>query len=394
MIEATDRLDAPAVSVVVPTFQRREYVQRAVASVLAQTYEDFELIVADDGSTDGTREALTGLDPRIRYEWQENRGVAAARNLALRLARGEIVAFLDSDDRWLPNHLSIVTDVLARHPEAVLVSTCPGYRLRGAAPSESAQPIDLLPSLLLGSQIGYVPCVAVRREALLVAGSFDERLPVWEDIDLWLRLSILGPFCLLGHRTVECQTTAGGLKQRGISSGAYLEAIDRSARTAEEALLRIERPDIVELKAHARAEVRLVDGVRAIVSHDSEAARSALAEAYYLAPALSRKPGQTLNLLRHTTLGPGDMLPAIVTTASLLPDRNSDTVRYLWAYAFVLALRARRFRQAATYLHRSSVFLNPGVLVRTRALSARLIRNWLHSRTDHPPENAAVEVGS
>src|SRR5438132_3254976 len=102
----------PAVSVIVPTFQRREYVVRAVGSVLAQTYEDFELIVVDDGSTDGTGEALAGLDGRLRYLWQENRGTGAARNTGLRLARGEIVAFLDSDNRWLPHHLGIVTEVL------------------------------------------------------------------------------------------------------------------------------------------------------------------------------------------------------------------------------------------------------------------------------------------
>ena len=110
------------ISVIIPTYQRREYVARAVRSVLVQTFSDFELIVIDDGSTDGTDEALTGLDSRLRYQWQENGGPGAARNAGIALARGEIVAFLDSDNRWLPRHLAIVTDVLERHPEAVLVS--------------------------------------------------------------------------------------------------------------------------------------------------------------------------------------------------------------------------------------------------------------------------------
>src|SRR2546421_13038913 len=100
---------APAVSVIVPTFQRREYVVRAVGSVLAQTYEDFELIVVDDGSTDGSGVALAGLDCRLRYLWQENRGTGAARQKGLGLVRGEIVAFLASHYTWLPPHLWIVT---------------------------------------------------------------------------------------------------------------------------------------------------------------------------------------------------------------------------------------------------------------------------------------------
>ncbi len=77
----------PTVSVVIPTYQRRDDVLRAVESVLAQSFEDFEVIVVDDGSTDGTAEALAGLDPRLRYVWHENRGTGAARNAGLRLAR-------------------------------------------------------------------------------------------------------------------------------------------------------------------------------------------------------------------------------------------------------------------------------------------------------------------
>jgi glycosyltransferase involved in cell wall biosynthesis len=89
-----------AVSVVIPTYQRRRFVVRAVESVLGQTVQDSEAIVVDEGSTDGTAEALAGLDPRVYHVWQENRGVSAARNAGIRLARAPIVAFLDSDDRW------------------------------------------------------------------------------------------------------------------------------------------------------------------------------------------------------------------------------------------------------------------------------------------------------
>src|SRR5215213_5732646 len=93
----------PAVSVILPTYERREVVGDAIRSVLAQSFSDFELIVVDDGSTDGTDKSLPRPDPRVRYVWQANAGVAAARNRGLELARAPIAAFIDSDDVWLPD---------------------------------------------------------------------------------------------------------------------------------------------------------------------------------------------------------------------------------------------------------------------------------------------------
>ena len=96
----------PRVSVVIPTYNRREYVQEAIDSVLAQSYTDYELIVVDDGSNDSTGEALhSRYGDRLAYEWRPNAGVSAARNRGLELARGEFIAFLDSDDVWLPQKL-------------------------------------------------------------------------------------------------------------------------------------------------------------------------------------------------------------------------------------------------------------------------------------------------
>src|SRR2546423_455961 len=97
---------APAVSVLVPTYQRRAAVALAVRSILAQTYRDFEVIVVDDGSTDGTEDEVAPLG--VRYLWQENRGVSAARNAGLWVARGRIIAFLDSDNMWYPDHLEYI----------------------------------------------------------------------------------------------------------------------------------------------------------------------------------------------------------------------------------------------------------------------------------------------
>jgi len=106
-----------------PTFNRRATIRRAVDSVLAQTYQDWELIVVDDGSTDQTAEALRDIDPRIRILVQANRGAAAARNAGIAACRGRYITFLDSDDEWLPHFLALTCGFLDRHPAEMVVAT-------------------------------------------------------------------------------------------------------------------------------------------------------------------------------------------------------------------------------------------------------------------------------
>jgi glycosyltransferase involved in cell wall biosynthesis len=96
----------PGISVIIPTYNRAQLVTKAIESVLAQTYHDYEIIVVDDGSTDNTREVLEPYMNRIKYLYQENLGPSAARNAGIRASRGEWIAFLDSDDRWLPEKLT------------------------------------------------------------------------------------------------------------------------------------------------------------------------------------------------------------------------------------------------------------------------------------------------
>src|SRR3989344_8773435 len=95
------------ISVIIPTYNRALMVKRAIESVLAQSYENFEIIVADDGSTDDTKEALSGYinSGKIKYIFQDNAGPGAARNAGIKHAKGELVAFLDSDDEWVPDKL-------------------------------------------------------------------------------------------------------------------------------------------------------------------------------------------------------------------------------------------------------------------------------------------------
>ena len=113
----------PRFSIVMPTYNRADAILRAIASVQAQICTDWELIVVDDGSADGTRDRLPKDEPRLRVLSQPNRGVASARNLGLREARGELIAFLDSDDEWLPHHLALADAFFAAHPDEQLLTS-------------------------------------------------------------------------------------------------------------------------------------------------------------------------------------------------------------------------------------------------------------------------------
>lgn len=182
----------PPVSVIIPTFNRAWCVREAVDSVLGQEFSGFELIVVDDGSSDETPQMLLAYGSALRMLRQENRGVSAARNAGIAAARGELIAFLDSDDIWLPGKLARQVEFFRRHPEALICQTeelwvkngCrvnPGrrHRKRGGMIFEPSLDLCLVsPS-----------AVMLRRGLFHRVGLFDERLPACEDYDLWLRVS-------------------------------------------------------------------------------------------------------------------------------------------------------------------------------------------------------------
>ena len=115
---------SPLVSIIIPTFNRSEYLPRAIDSVLKQTFKDFELIVVDDGSTDKTSQLLDSFnDPRIKHEFQPNRGVSSARNRGIRNSNGIFLSFLDSDDEWMPSKLEKQLEALEDNPDYMIVHT-------------------------------------------------------------------------------------------------------------------------------------------------------------------------------------------------------------------------------------------------------------------------------
>ncbi len=120
----------PLVSVVIPTYNRAETIMRSLNSVLSQTFQDYELIVVDDGSTDHTYDIIKDLDPRLKIISQPNQGVSAARNNGIRASRGKYIALLDSDDEWNPLYLEACISFLSNHPDENVVHTEFIWKLR------------------------------------------------------------------------------------------------------------------------------------------------------------------------------------------------------------------------------------------------------------------------
>jgi glycosyltransferase involved in cell wall biosynthesis len=346
----------PGVSVVIPTYNRRRRVERAVRSVLAQTFADFELLVIDDGSEDGTGERLAGIDPRLRYHRQENRGPSAARNAGIQLARNPVIAFLDADIEWQPDHLEVVAALLARYPEAVLASTCPEFMIGGEERPEDGVLIDALPVALLSNWFGYTSCIAARRQPLLDIEGFDEQLEVGEDDDLWLRLAMKGPFALVRRGTVIRRHTRGGLRDHGRSSGIYTEANIRSLKRAIGQLERRPGNAREELLDRARARLHLLYAVAALQRHDTHAARKELAIACRLLPELETTSGPILAQLWKSATDRAELGWRVEAAAAVMPDPRSHAAMYFRGWAAVVALsRGRLWKAAQLVLRRPHI---------------------------------------
>jgi len=192
------------ISVVIPTYNRRVLVVDAVKSVLAQEGCEFEVIVVDDGSTDGTGDVLASLRG-VRFLLQPRQGVAAARNAGARVARGEWLAFLDSDDLWRPGKLAAQTRLHADRPEIPISQTEEiwirhGVRVNPCTYHRKPAGDIFLPSL--ARCLVSPSAVMLRRELLESVGGFDESLKVCEDYDLWLRLASRVRFGLVSEPLV------------------------------------------------------------------------------------------------------------------------------------------------------------------------------------------------
>jgi glycosyltransferase involved in cell wall biosynthesis len=181
------------VSVVIATYNSRRFIGEAVESVLSQTYQPIEIIVVDDGSTDGTNEELQPFKERIRYLVQANQGPAAARNHGIRAAQGEYVAFLDADDLWAPSKIEKQVAAMEKSAQVGVVH-CGMLRTNVQSGvtelclSDTDRRGDLRQKLLLRNRLA-TSTVLARCTCFEKAGLFDESLPQAEDWDLWIKIS-------------------------------------------------------------------------------------------------------------------------------------------------------------------------------------------------------------
>ncbi|NET12417.1 MAG: glycosyltransferase [Okeania sp. SIO1H6] len=186
----------PKVSVVIPLHNCKRYVCQAVESVLRQSYTNYEIIVVDDGSTDNSHQVLLPYMEQIKYLYQENQGVSAARNQGIEIASGEFVAFLDHDDFFLPNKLELQVACFENKPELGIVHS--GWRRVDpqGEPLADVHPWYQAPNLDLEDWVRWKPilpsAMMFRREWLKKAGGFDIRFQQAGDIDLAIRLTLMG----------------------------------------------------------------------------------------------------------------------------------------------------------------------------------------------------------
>jgi len=228
----------PTVSVIIPAYQTADLIPETLASVAAQTRTDFEVVIVDDGSTDDILGACAPFlaDPRFRIHHFPNGGVTAARNRGLDLAKGQYLAFVDSDDLMEPDYLAVMLAALEANPRAALA--CCDARMFGVPEREGRllsefEPMETPPSLynVLSGRFLVYTGVTVRADAVRAVDGYSTGMPAAEDFDLWIRLLIAGgEFVFVPRALARYRRRAGSLSNTPIKlhlgrAQAYLRAL-------------------------------------------------------------------------------------------------------------------------------------------------------------------------
>ena len=207
------------VTVIIPTYNRADFLAEAVDSVLNQTWKDLETLVVDDGSTDRTRELIARYGKRLKYFYKKNEGPSSARNVGIREALGTYVAFLDSDDVWEPEKLSIQMDFMRKHPEIKLVCTDSSV-IDSRESREGKLKKDLMGnlfSLLYSNSFIRTSTVLMNKACFQEVGYFDERYQSAEDYDVWLRVARRYPIAYLNRPLVRYRKHEGNVSHDKIT---------------------------------------------------------------------------------------------------------------------------------------------------------------------------------
>jgi glycosyltransferase involved in cell wall biosynthesis len=316
-VAGSEHKSSPLISVIIPAYNTAPFIGETLLSVVGQTFTDFEIIVVNDGSPDtpALEEALAPFRARIRYIVQENRGLSGARNAGIAVARGEFVAFLDSDDAWEPDYLEYQLAELRSRGLAVVYAnaTTFGDPLRSGRLFMDMHPSsgEVTIESLVAQTCNVMVSVLARREALVKAGLFDESLRSSEDFDLWLRVIKSGG--TIGyHRKplVRSRLHRGSLSANGVSMCQHIvRVLDKTAK--EMKLTPAERELIARRRGDFAALQRLHEGRRAFFAGAFTEATDALTEANKV--LRRRKLAIALPLLR--------LMPGVLLRAYDLRDR-------------------------------------------------------------------------
>jgi len=260
---------ARRVSAVIPNFNRRQTLAAAIGSALRQSHSLHELVVVDDGSTDGSWEDLQALAAadhpvRILVHRQPNAGTSAARNAGIRLASGDFIAFLDSDDTWHEEKIARQLAVFDAHPRLALV----GCVTQGMAVFRGQHLVPIEIDNLLFRNYLLTPGVMVRREVLESAGGFADDMRRCEDYDLWLRIASTHSCALLNEVLMDCGGDKRSFGQSGLSADLWamqageLEAFRRWRARGGPAVKYLCALAILWLRFARRVAIVALDSVR------------------------------------------------------------------------------------------------------------------------------------
>lgn len=281
----------PRVSVIIPTYNRARFLSEAIGSALGQTFDDLEVIVIDDGSTDSTPDLVRAMaDPRLRYFRIDHRGISAAMNEGLRNARASFIARLDSDDVWLPEMLATLIDVLDERPE-IGAAYGRGQAMRadgrlieyfqGRAPRFDN---DIFRSLVHDDCTCNVALVA-RRECFERAGCYDETLLANEDWDMWLRIARHYRFCFVDRVLVRIRWHDGNFTS--LSAPHFREVLRQRTKPLDKLFSDPDLPPAIRaMKSIAYANVHQYRALRFYAAGDLKSA----AREYLRAVRVSDRP--------------------------------------------------------------------------------------------------------
>lgn len=257
----------PAVSIVLPSYQRGDLIGRAIASVLAQTYTDFELVIVDDGSTDDTAAVVAQCrDPRLRFvRLDRNRGAAAARNAGIRETVAPFLAFQDSDDEWLSHKLEAHMRAFADGPAEVGVVYSDMERVHRDGRTTYFRSPDVVPGQLLDPATRFyqtcglgIQASVIRRECLAAVGGFNEAFPALEDLELFIRLSRHYRFHHIEEPLVRYHETDGlsrNVPAQATARELLLQLYERDLSHADGEFVPREREAIAAAVAQSRARM-------------------------------------------------------------------------------------------------------------------------------------------